>query len=422
MNDKCKINIQPTESLADQPLTTLKIKCLTPNREVTIRARTRDEAGTSWMSWGTFKTDGSGSIDVSKQAPLTGTFSMPDPSAILWSMRPNGDMTIPVPMFKKNTVTPLSIEVSVEIDEETFAQTSIERIFNPQETEVIRIPVDQKGVTGTLFYPASPGPHPAVICLSGSGGGFNEPRASLLAAHGYAAFALAYFGAGSLPKELHEIPVEFFEKALSWLEKIDSIDCDRIAVYGYSKGGELALLLSSLYPHIKAVAAFSGSSFVWQGLRFGRPSSSWTQGGNILPYLRMKVRFHTILRLFCGKTVAFRDSYERGLKASQNVDHATIRVEKIGGPIFLVAGTDDQVWPAADFADTIVERLKQHEHRYPCKYFREEGAGHLVCMPYLPSAQVFGNLIFTSSNIELGSIAMIKAWAAMLEFFAETLK
>jgi len=69
---------------------------------------------------------------------------------------------------------------------------------------------------------------------------------------------------GSLPKELYEIPVEFFERGLSWLEKHGSVDCERIAVYGYSKGGELSLLLGSLYSPIKAVAAFSGSSLVWQ--------------------------------------------------------------------------------------------------------------------------------------------------------------
>ena len=49
-------------------------------------------------------------------------------------------------------------------------------------------------------------------------------------------------------------------------------------------------------------------------------------------------------------------------------------------------------------------------------------AGHLVCMPYLPSAEICRNLIFTSSNIELSSIAMVKAWHAMLDFFDKYLK
>jgi len=213
-------------------------------------------------------------------------------------MRPGGDRTKTVPMFAKRTAAPLNIEVTVEINEEKFAKSTVKRIFSWQETRVIREPVEEEGVIGALFYPASKGPHPAVICLSGSGGGLNEPRASLLAAHGYAAFALGYFGVGSLPKELYEIPVEFFERGLSWLEKHESVDCERIAVYGYSKGGELSLLLGSLYSRIKAVAAFSGSSLVWQELRFRRPSSSWTQQGKILPYVPMKVSLYTMFRLF----------------------------------------------------------------------------------------------------------------------------
>ena len=422
MSDTCKIDIQPLTSLADQSLRSLTVSGLLPNREVTIRAESQDEAGINWMSWGTFQSDESGSIDTSKQTPLSGTFTKPDPSAILWSMRPDGDISKTVPVFAKDSVAPLSVKVTVEMNEETLAQTAIERTFILDEKEVIREPIDREGIAGTLFYPAQKGPHPAVICLSGSGGGFNEPRASLLASHGFAAFALAYFGTGSLPNELHEIPVEFFERGLSWLEKHEAIDCDRIAVYGYSKGGELALLLGSLYPKIKAVAAFSGSSHVWQGLRFGRPSSSWTQGGRILPYVPIKVPLLTMFRLLRGGPVAFRESYERGLKSAKNVDDSAIRAEHINGPVFLVAGTDDQVWPAADFADTIAERLERHEHRYPCEYLREEGAGHLVCMPYLPGAEIFKNLIFTSSNIELSSIAMVKAWHAMLGFLDKSLK
>jgi len=420
--DDCKIEIQPKKSLADQPLTTLKISNLPPHSEFTIRAKTQDEAEVIWISWGVFKSDESGLIDVSKQIPLSGTFAVSDPSAILWSMHPNGEMTDPVPRFEKRTVAPLSITISIEKEKEILAQTTVERIFNPATTGIVRESVDREGMIGTLFYPENKGPHPVVICLSGSGGGYDETRASLLAAHGYAAFALAYFGVGSLPDELSEIPVEFFERAVSWLKEHELVDSNKIAVYGYSKGGELALLLGSLYPQIRAVAAFSGSSFVWQGLKFGRPCSSWTQHEKELPYLPMKVPFYTILKLMFGKKVAFRESYERGMQVLGKSDAATIRVEQINGPIFLVAGTDDQVWPATDFADMITERLNLSEYRYSYKYFKEEGAGHLVGLPYFPSAEVYKNLIFASGNNQLSSISMIKAWNEMIKFLDSSLK
>lgn len=421
MTEQCQIDIRPQESLADGPMTAATVRGLAPGTKIILRARTRDEAGVDWASWGTFLSDQTGAIDVSKQAPSPGTFAVPDPSALLWSMRPAGDVDRPVPLFEKNTAAPLEIEVSAEADGTTLSRTTIRRIFSLPEGRVVREPIDRGGVTGALFLPAGKGPYPAIICLSGSGGGFSEPRAALLAARGYAALALGYFNAGSLPKELQEIPVEFLERGIGWLEKHPSVDCSRLAVYGFSKGGELALLLGSLYPRIKAVAAVSGSSYVWQGLNFRRPSSSWARGGKEIPFLRMKVPLATMFKLLRGKTVAFRESYERGLRAAGGGGEAAIRVEKINGPVFLVAGTDDQVWPASDFADMIAEQLKKQGNRHPVEYLREEGAGHLVGLPYFPAAQVCRNLIFTSSAVDKSSLALIKAWDAMIVFLGKYL-
>ena len=83
----------------------------------------------------------------------------------------------------------------------------------------------------------------------------------------------------------------------------------------------------------------------------------------------------------------------------------------------MVAGTDDQVWPAAKFADMITERPKHSGYTHTCTYLKMEGAGHLVGLPYLPSAEVYKNLIFTSDNNELSSVAMIEAWSEMVKFF-----
>jgi hypothetical protein len=49
-----------------------------------------------------------------------------------------------------------------------------------------------------------------VILLGGSDGGVMEGSAAVLASRGYAALALAYFGAPPLPPELIEVPLEYF--------------------------------------------------------------------------------------------------------------------------------------------------------------------------------------------------------------------
>lgn len=62
-----------------------------------------------------------------------------------------------------------------------------------------------------------PGPFPAIIDVYGVGGGLLEYRASLLAGHGFATLALAFYGFEDLPKELNVIEVDYFEEAVCYM-------------------------------------------------------------------------------------------------------------------------------------------------------------------------------------------------------------
>jgi hypothetical protein len=99
--------------------------------------------------------------------------------------------------------------------------------------------------------------------LAGSGGGYPDLQAALLAAHGLAAVSLAYFGVEDLPDDLREIPLEYFEQALAWIERQPQLVTDRLGVSGTSRGGELALLLASRYAAIRSVVAWVPSGYVW---------------------------------------------------------------------------------------------------------------------------------------------------------------
>jgi UDP:flavonoid glycosyltransferase YjiC (YdhE family) len=98
-----------------------------------------------------------------------------------------------------------------------------------------------------------------------------ECAASLLASRGYAGLALAYFsgfsGIEDCPKDLIEIPLEYFASAIHWLQERETIDGGKIAVIGLSRGGELALLLGATFPTIKAVVGGAPSAYVQSGLR-----------------------------------------------------------------------------------------------------------------------------------------------------------
>jgi dienelactone hydrolase len=74
------------------------------------------------------------------------------------------------------------------------------------------IDIREQGIVAKLFLPNTGEPRPAVIVLSGSCGGFCEPVAQVLASKGYVTLALAYFNVDGLPKNLENIPLEYFFK------------------------------------------------------------------------------------------------------------------------------------------------------------------------------------------------------------------
>ena len=261
------------------------------------------------------------------------------------------------------------------------------------EAQVTRQPVEGEDLVGTLFYPATPGPHPTVLAFGGSGGGLREGGAEALASEGFAALALAYFAIDPLPRDLVEIPLEYFERAIAWLKEQPAIDGDRIAAMGNSKGGELALLLGATYPEdVKAVVGYVPSGVVWQGVSFDRwayfrePRSSWSLGGEPLPFVRFaRPRFSEMIRMigfFFGKPPALGPIfYEPALEDEAAVAAASIAVEKINGPVLVISGTDDQVWPSTRLSEMVIERLEAHDHPFPYEHLRYEGAGHMISMP-----------------------------------------
>lgn len=68
-----------------------------------------------------------------------------------------------------------------------------------------------------LLPSLGPGPFPGIIDIFGMGGGLLEYRASLLAGHGFATLALAYYDFEDLPKKFDAIHLDYFEEALCYM-------------------------------------------------------------------------------------------------------------------------------------------------------------------------------------------------------------
>jgi dienelactone hydrolase len=151
--------------------------------------------------------------------------------------------------------------------------------------EVTFTDVRQPGLVGRLYEPEGHGPHPGIIVLGGSGGGLPGLTAGLIASHGFMTLALAYFGYEDLPEALNDIPLEYFETAIRWLQSRDSVRRTGIGLVGTSRGGELALLLGATYRAVRAVVGFVPSHVVWPGLGGRSNAPAWTHRGVPVPMM-----------------------------------------------------------------------------------------------------------------------------------------
>src|ERR1700674_5426525 len=89
--------ISPNPALMDERVT-IKVVGLRPDREVMIRARSRDQRDCWWHSSALFRARQDGSIDVSAQAPISGAYTGVDAMGLFWSMEPDRSHR-PLPSF-----------------------------------------------------------------------------------------------------------------------------------------------------------------------------------------------------------------------------------------------------------------------------------------------------------------------------------
>jgi uncharacterized protein len=184
----------------------------------------------------------------------------------------------------------------------------------------------------------------------------------------------------TIPDKLSEIRLESFleeiEEYLKSKKTAPYIDQDLIGVMGTSKGGELALLLGSLYRQFKFVIGVVPSHVVFQASNTTLYHySSWTYQGQAVPFIpfpnfSIATIWGVLTRIFCrSENVNFTWMHNQALKNTIAVEKALIKVENINGPILLVSATRDQWWPSAKMSRLIMKRLEENHFTYSFVHF-----------------------------------------------------
>jgi dienelactone hydrolase len=388
--------ISQRDSLYDVPLD-IRVTGLRPGERVTVGLSATNEVGSRWSARATFVARGR-VLDLGATAPVAGSYRGAAGMGLFESMRNRRFDSYFGPR------NPQPFTLTAVIRGRLAATATLVRELTSAGVRCVQQTVATAGFFGSYCAPARRAARrPAVLIFGGSEGGLAvADLAGLLASHGYPALALAYFGAPGLPANLVRIPLEYFARAARWLRRMAGVTPASAAsasaasastspgagsasaspgaaagrpggtgsrplvAWGFSRGSEAALLLGVHFPGlVSAVIAGSPSSVT--NVAFSSSSAlppdepAWTLGGRALPV-----------------------ASPPGDPRSAGNPAAVIPVARIRGPLLLLAGADDQLWPSPGYARAIMTALAAHHDPYLHQLKEFAGAGHVAgfAMPY----------------------------------------
>jgi dienelactone hydrolase len=239
-----------------------------------------------------------------------------------------------------------------------------------------------------FFVPNHASPRMAVVMLHGSEGGsipYLESEGAILAGAGYAVLTLCYFDCGrglaGTRKTLKQVEATLVLDAVKWLRTLPESN-GRVVVYGFSRGGELALIAASLAASEAetpdAVVAHAPSDtyngpFNWNW----QDAACWVcpNGPGRCP--ASTPRSALSWNPGCGPDDPSRidTSWSAWLAGGERVRSRTrIEIERFPGPVLITVGENDSLWPAEQ-----TRRIEQtlHAHGRDVKVHYFPGADHV---------------------------------------------
>lgn len=300
---------------------------------------------------------------------------------------------------------------------------------------------------GTLYTLQDIHQKPGILLLSGSDGGIPGTNAvpesfiEYLVKNGFVVFALAYFGIEHLSPNLENIPLEYFESAIEWLKSLFQVESSHIGIIGQSRGGELALLLGSHFPHLfQSIIACAPCNMICGGFPYpNRPA--WTQHEHPLtPFLSGFSNTDSDLSeadeikiAIDSKQIAYHANNAEdpyiiadlfvARQGTPQAKKAQIAVEKIKCPLLLISGDKDAIWPSNLFSEMIMSRLNDHHFQFSKEHINYANAGHGILSSYEgPIYHPIGGFWCKLGGTPEGNkMANECSWAAIKKFLQKTL-
>ncbi|AOB27286.1 MULTISPECIES: alpha/beta fold hydrolase [Bordetella] len=346
-----------------------------------------------WRSRATFLAGADGSLDLGRDSPVSGDYAEPGAMGLVWSMQ---CQDLPRAVFPPDRTDALTVHITASDGRHEARATLVQEFLaEGVRHQAVRAQVGGMSLSGELYTPPGPGPHPAVIYMNGSSGGVNAPRAALFAARGYQCLALGVFNYEGRPKYLNDMPLEYLEQALRWVRDTLNPRDGFVAISGISRGGEMSLLAASHFPElVSAVVAYVPSPVMHGVVSAGAPGTGrdaqvWTLGGKPLPHLWQDNATADWEAAYASDP-PYRQSHAF-MSASRDArafERARIPIERYAGPLMLISASDDGFWPSTAYSEIVVRQRQAAWPDRPAEHYVCRGAGHHVHYPNLPATLI----------------------------------
>ncbi|XP_036432021.1 acyl-CoA thioesterase 19 isoform X2 [Colossoma macropomum] len=382
------LSVHPSRCLVDEKFEVL-CQHLLPALQVTLHALLHSDEGDYWEAFGHYLSDAAGSVRVSEDASLGGSYSGVEPMGLLWSMRPIPGSKPGLRLRKKDVFKPTDVYISLYEghlnegfkDKRPLASVVAQRWYTAPGVQ--RVEVREKGLKGTLFIPPGPGPFPALLDLWGGGGGLVEFRSALLASRGYVSLSLQYIGLMGADGKPHNVGSDYFEAAFSLLKQHPQVCPDRVAMMGLSFGVSVTLGMAAYSSVIKpkCVVCVSGSHVM--------PVNGSL--ADVFDEIKKNVKN---TRYDEEQRIIWRDL----LLPIPDDPSKKVEMGRIKCPVLLIVGEDDQNWPASESAEDMKQMMEQAGNSHLLTILSYPETGHLIEPPYSPHFRASNFMLSETRN------------------------
>lgn len=189
--------------------------------------------------------------------------------------------------------------------------------------------------------------------------------AERFADYGITGLAVSLFGAPGLPKSPDRIPLDMFVPAVNYLR--DRKHIEHISIYGQSMGTIFAVLAAEYIGGIENLILVSPAHVPFEGTKKNRKKMSGhsivTYHGGELPFVKTDFGNYDTAKYYkhdvaecrvTGMWIAFHDAYAD----KEQEKKAELHIEKTGTRILMIAGHEDEMWPAEYSVRMMTARLR----------------------------------------------------------------